>query len=615
MPGLWRPELGALPVGEKSYRFTVWAPKAEGVQLHLLQPEEKCLPMERDERGYHRLEVDGIEPGATYFYRLGDKDRPDPASRFQPQDVHGPSQVVTRDFAWSDQLWHGIPLPEYIIYEMHVGTFTPEGTFDAAISYLDELLDLGVTALEIMPVGQFPGNRNWGYDGVAPYAVQSSYGGPEGLKRLVNACHQRDLAIILDVVYNHLGAEGNYLWDYGPYFTERYHTPWGAALNFDGPMSDEVRRYFIENALYWITEFHIDALRLDATHAYMDLTAMPFLEELAFQVHRQGETLHRFVHLIAENDRSDARVITPREQGGYGIDAQWSDDLHHAIHTLLTQENMGYYQDFGLFEHLFKAMRDGWYYSGDYSPARQRRHGSPARHLPGWRFVVCTQNHDQIGNRMLGERLSQLVSFEALKLAAGVVLLSPYLPLLFMGEEYGETAPFQYFISHTDPELVRVVQKGRAEEFAVFSWKGEAPDPFAEGTFQQSKLNHNLRQEERHAQLLALYRQLIRLRKTLPPLYTLNKDQMDLVGYAASSVLYMRRWEGSNNLFIAFHFDTASASITLPVPGGTWHKLIDSTEAMWGGQSSEGSPQILVSEGELTLTIGPQAFIVYLKRN
>ena len=446
--------LGAIPGENGRCCFRVWAPRAEKVEVRLVAPQERLLPLKKAEAGYFHGVLERVEPGARYFYRLdGTRERPDPASRFQPEGVHGPSQVIEPDFPWTDQGWCGLGLPAYVIYEIHVGAFTPAGTFEAVIPHLAELKELGITALELMPVAQFPGRRNWGYDGVFPYAVQNSYGGPAGLKRLVDACHRHGLAVILDVVYNHLGPEGNYLGDYGCYFTDRYRTPWGEAVNFDGPHSDEVRRFFIENALYWIGDCHIDALRLDALHAIFDQSPQPFLAELAEAVHAQAEGLNRRVHLMAESDLNDVRLIRPPELGGYGLDAHWNEDFHHALHTLLTGEQGGYYEDFGRLAQLAKAFREGFVYSGQYSPYRRRRHGSSSRGLPGQRFIVFAQNHDQVGNRLLGDRLTRLVSFEALKLAAGAMILSPFLPLLFMGEEYGEVAPFHYFISHSDPAV------------------------------------------------------------------------------------------------------------------------------------------------------------------
>ena len=414
---------------------------------------------------------------------------------FSLRGVHGPSEIIDPRFPWEDDSWNGLPLSKYLLYELHVGAFTPDGTFKAIIPYLDYLLNLGITAVEIMPVAQFPGSRNWGYDGVYPYAAQNSYGGPDALKRLINACHLRGMAVVLDVVYNHLGPEGNYLWDFGPYFTDKYKTPWGPAINLDGPFSDEVRKFFIENALHWVTDFHIDALRVDAVHGMLDFSARHFLEELADVVHEQGERLARRVYVMSEGDLNDSRIIRSRDVGGYGLDAQWNDDFHHALHALLTHERSGYYGDFGELRHMIKALRDGFVYSGEYSAYRKRRHGNQSADLPARRFVVFCQNHDQVGNCAMGARLTQLVTMEGLKLAAGTVLLSPFIPLLFMGEEYGETSPFPYFVSHSDQSLVEAVRKGRREEFKAFEWPGEPPDPQAESTFMSAKVDHSL--EER----------------------------------------------------------------------------------------------------------------------
>jgi len=519
---------------------------------------------------------------------------------------------VDSRFPWQDGNWFGLPLQEYIIYELHVGTFTPEGTFDAVISYLDELRELGITAVELMPVAQFPGNRNWGYDGVYPFAVQNSYGGPEGLKRLVDACHQRGLAVILDVVYNHLGPEGNYFADFGPYFTKRYQTPWGGAVNFDGPYSDEVRRFFIENAVYWVAEFHVDALRLDALHAILDASPYPFLAELATSVNEQAERLNRQVYLIGESAANDVRLIRRPELGGFGLDAQWNDDFHHSLHGLLTGERDGYYQDFGHLPHLVKAFREGFVYSGEYSAYWQCRHGTSSKDIPANHFVIFAQNHDQVGNRRQGERLSQLVSFEELKLAAGVVLLSPFIPLLFMGEEYGETAPFPYFVSHSEPSLVEAVRRGRREEFAAFQWQGELPDPQDEATFLQAKLNHNLSSQGSHRVLLSFYRELIRLRKEIPALAHLSKDSLEVLGFDEAKSLFVRRWSSGGEVIMAFNFGSNQASIALPIPGGSWRKQLDSADKQWQGGGSS-VPERLDSEGEVTLNLAPKAFFLFTR--
>jgi maltooligosyltrehalose trehalohydrolase len=463
-----------------------------------------------------------------------------------------------------------------------------------------------------MPVAQFPGNRNWGYDGVYPFAVQNSYGGPEGLRRLVNECHGRGLAVLLDVVYNHLGPEGNYLWDFGPYFTDRYKSLWGNAINFDGPRSDDVRHFFIENALYWVTEFHIDALRIDAVHGILDFSAVPFLEELASEVHDQADRLNRCIYLIAESDLNDSRVIRSRELGGYGLDAQWNDDFHHALHTLLTGERTGYYQDFGQLRDLAKAFREGFIYSGEYSSYRRRRHGNSSRDIPADQFVVFTQNHDQVGNRMRGERLAALVCPERTKLAAGVVLLSPFIPLLFMGEEYGETAPFPYFISHSDPDLIEAVCRGRRDEFAAFGWSDEPPDPQDEETFLRAKLNHSLPRKGHHRMLLEFYGELIRLRREIPALASLTKDNMEVLDYEHEKVLVIRRRDNVDEAIAVFHFGKSPTSIRISFPKGKWRKRLDSADERWHGPGSQ-IPHEFGSQGEVAISVQPHTFVLFVR--
>ncbi|MEW6162761.1 MAG: malto-oligosyltrehalose trehalohydrolase [Nitrospirota bacterium] len=580
-----RVKIGAQYLGNGRCEFILWAPFLKKVELRIVSPTEKIIPMEKDEKGYWNTIAESISSGTLYLYRLeNERERPDPASNFQPEGVHGPSQVVDNNsFKWEDESWKGIELSEMIIYELHVGTFTSEGTFNAVIPRLDELKDIGINAIEIMPVAQFPGERNWGYDDVYPFAVQDSYGGPLGFKRLINECHKKGLAVILDVVYNHLGPEGNYLWDFGPYFTDKYKTPWGQAVNFDDAYSNEVRNFFIENALHWFKNYHIDALRLDAIHGISDLSAKPFLQELAEKVEEFSLKVGRKFYLIAESDLNDSRVIRSRDLGGYNIDAQWCDDFHHSLHTLLTGENQGYYIDFGRIEHIVKSFREGFVYSGQYSEYRKRSHGNSSKDRPAGQFIVFSQNHDQVGNRMLGERLSRLVSFEALKLAAGSVLLSPYIPLLFMGEEYGEDAPFLYFVSHSDPDLIEAVRKGRKEEFKVFSWKGEPPDPQDVETFLRSKIKWEKRKEGKHKVLLDFYKNLIRLRRDIPALSNLDKECLDLYGLEDKRVLFMRRWKDNSEVFFIFNFNNADIGITAPLTEEIWRKILDSSENIWNG--------------------------------
>ncbi|MHB8067051.1 MAG: malto-oligosyltrehalose trehalohydrolase [Desulfobaccales bacterium] len=602
--------LGATYLGGDLCGFLVWAPLISRVEVHILSPEEQMVPLKKVSRGYHYGVVPMVKPGSRYFYRLdGNTERPDPASKFQPEGVHGPSQVIDPHFVWEELHWSGIPFSHYVLYELHVGTFTAQGTFDAIVPHLDELKDLGITAIEIMPVAQFPGDRNWGYDGVYPFAVQNSYGGPEGLKRLVNACHQRGLAVILDVVYNHLGPEGNYLLDFGPYFTDRYHTPWGAAINFDGPDSDEVRRFYIENALYWVMEFRLDALRLDAVHGIFDFSALHFLQELASTVHDQAERLNRRIYVIAESDLNDVRLVRPPELGGYGLDAQWNDDFHHALHTLLTGEGTGYYKDFGRIQDLAKAFAEGFVYSGEYSPARRRRHGNTSKDLAARRLVVCAQNHDQVGNRLKGDRLSALVSFEGLKLAAAVVLLSPFIPLLFMGEEYGETAPFPYFVSHSDPDLIEVVRRGRREEFAYLQGADEPPDPQEEATRQSASLDHSLRHQGKHRLLYKLYQELIKLRNETRAGAGLSKDRLEVVCLERESTLVVRRWGREEQFAAIFHFGDTAVSVNVPLPSGRWLKRLASGEERWNGPGPD-LPTVLHSDGKVSVTLTKHAFLM-----
>jgi maltooligosyltrehalose trehalohydrolase len=569
--------------------------------------------------GYFFREINGLPPESLYQYRihsLSQPDnadapmRPDPASLSQSEGVHGPSQVVSADFPWQDEHWHGLPLSRYIIYEAHVGAMTAEGTFDALIGRLDDLKQLGITALELMPIAQFPGHRNWGYDGVFPFAAQNSYGGVQGLKRLVDACHGRDLAVILDVVYNHLGPEGNYLADFGPYFTDAYRTPWGAAINFDGPDSAHVRRYFIENALYWITECHIDALRLDAVHAIYDFSARPFLEELALSVEIQAEHLNRHIFCIAESALNDSRIIRPRSLGGFDLDAQWNDDFHHALHALLTAERSGYYADFGQLSHMAEAWREGYVYSGQYSAFRRRPHGNSSRATPARQLVVFAQNHDQVGNRMNGERLVQQVSFEQLKLAAASVLLSPFVPLLFMGEEYAEPGPFPYFVSHQDPDLVAAVREGRRSEFQDFLWQGEPPDPQNEETFAAARLHWDLRRKEPHACMFAFHQELIRLRKTIPSLSMLSKKRLYVLEDEENQLLCIRRWHGRDKVVLLLGFNSGPVSASVAFTPGTWHKRLDASDARWKG-SGGTVPETVVAQGPLTMDLPPFAVLLW----
>ena len=517
----WRAE-GATKV----HTFEVWAPAAGRVSLLYRPPDldetaAGARPMTLSSRGWWRLEVEEAGPGWRYAFSLdGGPARPDPRSPAQPDGVDGWSEVVDhRAYAWSDEGWRGFHLPAAVLYELHVGTFSPEGTFDGAAARLGHLTDLGVDAVEIMPIASFAGTRGWGYDGVALYAPQRTYGGPDGFKRLVDACHRAGLAVVLDVVYNHLGPAGNHLREFGPYFSDRHRTNWGEGINLDGPGSDEVRRFFVDNARMWLADYHVDGLRVDAVHALADTSATHFLEQLAAEVTALAAHLGRPLPLIAESDLNDPRIVRPSALGGYGLDSAWADEWHHAWHALATGEKAGYYEDFGSLAALAKALGHAWVYDGVWSEHRERTFGRRPAGLTGDRFVVCTQNHDQVGNRAAGERSSVLMPPERLKVAAGLLLTSPFVPMLFQGEEWGATTPWQYFTDFADPDLGRAVTEGRRSEFASFGWNPEAvPDPQHEATYDRSRLDWSELDKEPHAALLRWYGRLRRLRRELPDL-------------------------------------------------------------------------------------------------
>jgi maltooligosyltrehalose trehalohydrolase len=613
----WQLQRGATFSPDGSVSFSVWAPRVSKMAVRFVSADSQTVAMRRTSEGVHAVTVRGARPGSRYVYLLdGERMRPDPVSRFQPEGVHGPSEVVDPSaFPWTDQSWRGVALKDLIIYELHVGTFTSQGTFAAIGAYLDYLKqDLGVTAVELMPVAEFPGKRNWGYDGTHPYAPHSAYGGPWGLKTLINACHDKHLAVVLDVVYNHLGPEGNYLSEYGPYFTDSYHTPWGQGVNFDGDDGAEVRRYFIDNALYWVTEYHVDALRLDAIHGIFDANAIHILQELGEAVHAEARAVGRTVSVIAESDLNESRVISDINDGGWGLDAQWNDDFHHSLHALLTGERRGYYQDFGRLADLAIALSEGFVYQGQHSLFRQRSHGTSSRAFPGERFVICSQNHDQIGNRALGDRLSTLVPFPALKLAAGLVLCAPNIPLLFMGEEYGESAPFLYFTSHTDPQLVQAVREGRRREFAEFAWSETVPDPQDPETFHRSVLNHHLRERQPHQALLGFYHDLIALRQQSPALRNCSKEYLRISTLPDQQIFLIQRWQPREDEVLLFASCAATAvSLIPPLPVGQWQRVIDSEDERYSGSAQAALPRVLRRDEQRRLLLAPFAFAVYRK--
>jgi maltooligosyltrehalose trehalohydrolase len=604
--------LGAKLLDGNRCEFRVWAPKHDRVELHIVAPRDRRVALTKDVSGYHSAVVDDCAEGTRYVFAVNGQERPDPASRYQPEGVHRPSEVVGSEFEWHDRDWSGIALEDYVVYELHVGTFTDEGTFDAIIGKLDHLKALGITAVELLPVAQFPGERNWGYDGTYVNAAQVSYGGPRALKRLVDACHARGLAILLDVVYNHLGPEGNYLSEFAPYFTDRYKTPWGLALNFDGPRSDDVRWYFIHNALQWIDEFHFDGLRVDAVHAIVDHSAEPFLQDLCEAVHQRAQELGRKIYAIAESDLNDPRVITPKSGFGLGFDAQWADDFHHSLHTLLTGEQDGYYEGFPpKTTNLARVLTTGFLYTGQHSTYRGRKYGLEPKTKHGAKFVISMQNHDQVGNRAMGDRLAAIVSPEKVRLAAAATILSPFVPMLFMGEEYGETAPFQYFTSHSDEALIEAVRNGRREEFDDFVWQGDPPDPHDEETFRRSKLNWSLRERDEHASLLELYRTLLALRRDTPALRNLDLSAVETHADDEHRVLFVRR----GNVLLAFNF--SDATHTLPF-GDAGFPIFGAPASgrLMPAASRAAAPRPLLETGATIddgqVTLPPSAFGVWM---
>ncbi len=596
---------GVIGLEDGSVRWRVWAPRAKQVELVLLDGgRRRVLVMRPEPRGWFEHVEPNIAEGVRYAYRLdGGSERPDPASPWQPEGVHQPAAVLRPErFAWTDSAWKGLPREELVFYELHVGTFTPEGTFDAVIGRLPELKDLGVTAVELMPVAQFPGTRGWGYDGAHLFAPQNSYGGPHGLQRLVAACHAHQLAIFLDVVYNHLGPEGNYLHEFGPYFAERYKTPWGPAFNFDSAGCDFAREFVLDNVQLWLEEYHFDGLRLDAVHSIFDFSAHHILQAIKETANEVARRTGRRLHIVAESNLNDVRMLRDPSAGGFGLDAQWNDDFHHTVHAYLTGERQGYYADFGKLEDFPRLLERTFILEGQYSAYRDRKHGAPVGDLRGGgdRFVISIQNHDQIGNRARGDRLGALLSTllsrdcdrtgdahvaqvaqtpliqSAQRLAASLMLLAPHLPLLFMGEEYGEDRPFLFFCSFADPQLIEAVRNGRREEFASFAWQGEVPDPQAEATFEASKLSWSWPEGTFRAGLRRLYRDLLLARREWPALKDFTNRSARLQGEVLTLVRGARTPESGETLHV--YFNLSRTPQPLPGPSAPAALLLFSSE-------------------------------------
>ena len=601
-------KIGAVYIGDEKVEFCVWAPFAESIEV-VLKDTNKSLALTKNDQGYWCKTLTGIEPGTLYKFRLNEQDDfPDPASHSQPDGVHSWSKVIDHSgHSWQDTSWKGRDLNDMYIYELHVGTFTSAGTFEAIIEKLDHLEELGINTIELMPIAQFPGERNWGYDGVYPFAAQDSYGGVDGLKKLIDSCHARGFSILLDVVYNHLGPEGNYISQYGPYFTDKYHTPWGSAINFDDEYSDYVRNHFIQNALMWLEDFHFDGLRLDAVHEIIDRGARHFLKELSEKTDELDSTTGRKYVLIAESDLNDTKLIKDYSEGGFGLEGQWVDDFHHSLHTILTGENAGYYADFGKMDYLAKAFKQAFIYDGMYSPFRKRTVGNDPQGMAPSNFVICIQNHDQVGNRLMGERLAELVSFEKQKLAAATILSAPFVPMLFMGEEFGEKNRFQYFISHGDPDLVKAVQEGRKKEFEYFFHshsEGDFPDPQAEETFQNSKLNWNFREEEQMKQTFGFYKELLKLKKA--GAFDLFKgENVTTEADERKKLLKVSAGDGNSVLTGIYNFGKTPFSEEISETGNL-EVLISSADKKWGGKMEKDD---ILNSGKIT--IPAEAVFIY----
>lgn len=581
----------------------IWAPLANIVKIVI--NENKSTELNKSQFGFWKLNQLPVNNGDRYKISVDDILLTDPLSLSQPDGVHAASEVFDpKLYKWTDNHWQGIFLQDLIIYELHTATFTEDGTFDGIIPKLDYLKDLGITAIELMPVAQFPGNRNWGYDGVYPFAVQSSYGGPERLQNLVNVCHSKGIAVILDVVYNHLGPEGNYLPAFGPVFTDKYQTPWGKAMNFDDVWSDGIRRLVLENVLMWFRDFHIDGLRMDAIHAIKDFGALHILREIKEYVTELNRLTSKNHFLIGESDLNDVKFISSFETGGYNLDASWCDEFHHSLHAFVTGETNGYYSDFGSIEHIIKTFNNAYVYDGIWSEHRKRKFGNQTTDLPGYNFVVFTQNHDQVGNRMLGDRLSATLNFELQKVLAGALMLSPYIPMLFMGEEYAEENPFQYFTSHGDHDLIRAVREGRKNEFKAFMTDGEPPDPQSLETFAQSKLNWKSRTKNQ-THILNFFSELIRLRKTLQSLKNFDRNFCKAELISNKKAFSLTRSSSEQKLLAILNFESEEISLdNLNFHISNWNLILNSAHKKWGGTIAKQNLEAIPAQS-VTLWLNP----------
>ena len=598
-------------IADNTVKFNLWAPKAKSIHL-VTQNSENKIALQKQDFGYWSLELENILPGIHYKYLIDEQDSfPDPASLSQPDGVHEASEIIDlKGFDWTDQNWENIPLQEMIQYELHTGTFTPEGTFSGIRSKLDYLKELGVNTIELLPVSQFSGERNWGYDGVYPFAVQNSYGGAKELMALVNESHKKGIAVIMDVVYNHFGPEGNYVGNFGHYFSGKYSTPWGDPINFDGPYSDGVRNYVVQNALMWCRDFHIDGLRLDAVHSIFDFGARNIMQELAENLNELSEQTGRRHYLIAESHLNDVRYISPISKGGYGLDAQWSDDFHHAVHTLTTGEQKGYYLDFGEPSQLSKAIKEAFVYDGQYSEFRKKSYGNSTENNPGEQFVIFNQNHDQVGNRLHGERLISLTDFETAKVIAGAMFVSPNVPMLFMGEEYGERNPFYYFVSHLSSQLNRLVREGRKREFKDFyEDTADVSNPDDPETFQASKLSWDIENDAEKSAMFRFYKTLIKIRKENPVLKETNKDNLEIS--EDGKFFTLERWQGESRVVVFLNFEDENRTGKISKHNqGVLTKILDSKS--FGKNEVAESDKVQVSAND-EVSVKEKSIVIFSK--
>jgi len=600
--------LGANLQQEKYCVFSVWAPFATSVELEIVTQHNRRIEATKMMYGYWKAEDANVGAGDRYFYILDGKGRlPDPASRFQPEGVHGPSEIINpQSYTWTDNDWKSIPLGRMIQYELHTGIFSPSGNFDGLSDKLPYLQELGVNTIELMPVAQFPGHRNWGYDGVFPFAVQNSYGGPAGLAKLVDACHRNGMAVILDVVYNHLGPEGNYFEDFGPYFSDRYKTPWGKAVNVDDRYADGMINFILQNVRYWLRDLHLDGLRLDAVHAIYDFSADHIMKQISTEVRKLSELTGRKYVLIAESNLNDVRYLHPVEKGGYGLDAQWNDDFHHAVHSCVTGEQGSYYADYSSVEDLAKAIKNTFVLDGVYSIFRKRTFGSHTDDLHGNQFVIFIQNHDHTGNRKNGERLGHLVSADMQKAACGILFLTPNVPMLFMGEEFNARTPFLYFVSHHDGQLNMQVREGRQKEFEEL-YAGDydpAPNPDSEDTFHRSKLDWSELNHPSQQDMLDFYKRLISLRKLHPALISTDRRNCAVQVDGKNKTLIIRRWKGRDQLLAFVNLNNIPVEVEYEIPLRLY-LLIHS------GPDTEGMEFPGAIEGKVNLTVSKESLLVY----